>query len=98
MKRKRLRHITNARAGVHVGCIYRSAEQQRLSFGGWQKPGQHLHRRRVAAAIGADEAEYLTPLDIEIDVVNGGEVAKPAGQVPCNDYDFVMSFEPGRDV
>ena len=97
-----MRHVTNARASVRIGRVDLSPEQHRLSFSRRQEPGQHLRRRRLAAAIGADEAEDLTPLDIKIDVVNGGEVAEPAGQITRNDHQLVMSLKPsagyaGRD-
>ena len=54
---------------------------QRLARGRRQQAGQHLHRRGLAAAVRAEEAEDLAALDREADAVDGGEVAEAAGQV-----------------
>ena len=61
--------------------VDRLAEQQRLALGRRQQAGQHLHRRGLAAAVRAEEAEDLAALDREADVVDGGEVAEAAGEV-----------------
>ncbi len=44
------------------------------------RPRQHLHRRRFAATVGAEEAEDLAPLDPEIDVIDRDEIAEPPRQ------------------
>ena len=51
-----------------------------------QKPGQHLHRGRLAAAVRADEAEDLAPLDREAHVIDRGEIAEPAGEIARRDH------------
>ena len=51
-----------------------------VAFGRRQQPGQHLHRRRLAAAVGAEESEDLAALDPELDMVDGGEGAELLGQ------------------
>jgi hypothetical protein len=43
--------------------------------------GQHLHRRRLSAAVRADEAEDLTAFNLETDMIDCGEVAETTGQV-----------------
>jgi hypothetical protein len=48
---------------------------------GRQQPGEHLHGRRLAAAVGAEKAEDLAALDAEADVVDGGEFAEAPRQV-----------------
>ena len=50
-----------------------------------QQARQHLHRRRLAAAVGADEAENFATLDREADVIDRREIAEPTRQVPRND-------------
>ena len=60
--------------------VDRLAEQQRLARGRRQQAGQHLHRRGLAAAVRAEEAEDLAALDAEADVVDRGEVAEAPGQ------------------
>ena len=38
----------------------------------------HPHRRALAGAVRAEEAERLAPLDVEVDPVDGGEVCRTA--------------------
>ena len=75
------RTATCSRRGgaLRVGGVDRLAEQQGLSFGRRQQAGQHLHRRGLAAAVGPEKAEDLAALDLEADVVDGGEVAEARG-------------------
>ena len=56
------------------------AEQRRRPSRRRQQAGQHLHRRRLAAAVRAEEAEDLAALDAEAHVVDGGEVAEALRQ------------------
>ena len=46
--------------------VHGLAEQLRLPLGRGQEAGQHLHGRRLAATVGAQEAEDLAALDREI--------------------------------
>ena len=43
--------------------------------------GDHAQRRRLAGAVGAEEAEQLARRHLEIDAVDGGEAAVALGQV-----------------
>ena len=81
VERERLRHVADAIARTHVARIERLSEQQRLAFARRQQAGQHLHGRGLAAAIRADEAEDLAPLDREAHPVDGGEVAETASEI-----------------
>ena len=45
----------------------------------------HLHRARLAGAVGPQEAEALAPSDGEADPVHGDEIPVPLGQV-VRDY------------
>ena len=82
VEREGLRHVTDALPDLEVLGVDRLAEQLRLAFRSGQQAGQHLHRRRLAAAVGAEEAEDLAALDREIHLVHRHEVAEPARQVP----------------
>jgi len=42
---------------------------------GFDQPGQHLQRRRLARAVGTDDAEDFTALDVEGAALDGDEVA-----------------------
>ena len=51
-----------------------------VPLAGRQQPRQHLHRGRLAAAIGAEEAEDFAALDPEADMIDRGELTESAGQ------------------
>ena len=96
VERKRLRHVTDAKPRRHVARVERFAEQQRFAFAWRQQSGQHLHRGGFAAAVGADEAEYLAALDGEIDPIDGGEIAEAAGQIAGDDHRLGVGKAPRR--
>ena len=49
----------------------------------------HPHRRGLAGAVGTEEAERLTPAHLDVDAVDGGEVAEALGQPPRAQQDVV---------
>jgi len=54
---------------------------------GWRdKAGQHLHRRRFAGAVRAEEAEYLAGFDGKTQVIYGSKVAIAFGQIVGLDH------------
>jgi hypothetical protein len=55
---------------------------------------QDLDRRRLAGAVGAEQAEHLAASDIEADVAHGGKVAVGLLQVVDLDGQTV-AFTPG---
>ena len=59
VKREGLRHVADLAADGDVVGVDRLAEQPGLPLGGRQQAAQHLHRRRFAAAVGAEEAVDL---------------------------------------
>ncbi len=79
IEREALRHIADARAALLRTAIDLLAEQQGLAGCRRQKARQHFHRRRLAAAVRADEAEDLAALDREIDMIDGGESRRSFG-------------------
>ena len=81
VKRERLRHVAHAAAGVDIARIHLLTEQPRASVAGGQQTGQHLHRRGLAAAIGAEESKDLAPPDLELHVVHRDEIAEAHRQV-----------------
>ena len=91
IEREGLRHVADLAADGDVVGIDRLAEQPGLPLGGRQQAAQHLHRRRLAAAVGAEEAEDLPALDPEADVIDRGEVAEPLGQVVRLDDHLVVA-------
>ena len=85
IQRERLRHIADPIARFQIACIEGPAEQQRFALAGRQEPGQHFHRRRLAAAVRSDKAKDLTALDRETDPVDRSEIAEPAGEAARRD-------------
>src|SRR6476661_6173185 len=52
---------------------------------GGEEPGEHAERRRLARAVGAEEAEHLAGADVESDVIDGGEGAERPREVARHD-------------
>ncbi len=98
IQRKRLGHIAHTAPGFDVFRVDRLTEQQRLPFGGRLQAGEHFHRGRLATAIGAEEAEYLTTLDTKIHMIDGHEIAEAARQAVSLDghCGFATARGPGR--
>ena len=59
----------------YVEARYRSA-----ALVGLRQPAEHAYRRGLASAVGAEQAEYLTLLYLEVDVVHCGERAETLRQ------------------
>ena len=51
------------------------AGHARRARGGRQQRGEHQHGRRLAGAVGAEEAVDLAGLDLEVDAVDGADAA-----------------------
>ena len=80
VERERLRHVADVAAHLHVVGAHRAAEQLGPAGGRREKSGQHLHRRRLAAAIRSEEAENFAAADAKTDVIHGDESAEPPRQ------------------
>ena len=96
VERERLRHVADAIAGTHVARLQGLAEQQRLAVARRQQPGQHFHRRRLAAAVRAEKAEDLAALDGEVHAVHRREVAKSTGEVARDDDGLAVGWPTRR--
>ena len=95
VEREGLRHVADLAADGDVIGIDRLAQQPGLPLGGRQQAAQHLHRRRLAAAVGAEEAEDLPPLDPEADVIDRDEIAEPLGQAVRLDDHLLVARRRG---
>ena len=91
-----LGHVAHAAAGVDVAGVEHFAQQAGLATAGWQQAGEHLHGGRLAAAVGAEEAENLPAPNLQIDVVHGDEIANAHLQVVGLDHHLARSER--RDV
>ena len=81
IERETLRHVADAAAHADAVAVDRLSEEPRLALAGGQKPGQHLHGCRLAAAIGAEKTEDLAAADAETDLVDGDEIAEAHGEI-----------------
>ena len=61
--------------------------------GGFEQSRQHLQRRRLAGAVGADDADDLASLDGEGDVVHRDEAAVLLAQSPRLDHCQAVSTD-----
>ena len=48
-----------------------------------QQRGQHPQRGGLAGAVGAEEADHLALLDVEVDAVDGAHLRRRSCRVPC---------------
>ncbi len=88
VQRESLRHVAELAPHLHAAGLDRAAEQRRRALRRRQQAGEHLHGGRLAAAVGAEEAEDLAALDRQGDVVDRHEVPEAAGQALGVDGDF----------
>ena len=75
-------------AHFEASRLDRLAEECRGPFCGRQQARQHLHRRGLTAAVGAEKAEDLTLLDCQADAIDRGKVAEAACQALGIDRNF----------
>src|SRR5205814_6774892 len=68
-----------------LGCDVESGDP-RPAAGGRQEAAQHLDGGGLPGAVGSEEAEYLTVLDLQRQIENGIEVAEPAAEA-LGDHD-----------
>ncbi|CAO3437987.1 hypothetical protein [Azospirillum argentinense] len=80
IEREGLGHVADAPPGLDVAGVHRLPEQPGLALARLEQAGQHLHRRRLAAAVGAEEAEDLAARYAEADMVDRHETAEAHGQ------------------
>ena len=90
IEREGLAHVADTTADRDVLGIDEMAEDLGLAFARGQQPRQHLHGRRLAAAVGPQKAENLAARDLEADVINGREVAEAHGQVVGPNRDLTL--------
>ena len=84
-------HVADAAAGAQIMRVHFMAEQPGPTLARRQQAGKHLHRRGLAAPVGAEEAEDFTAPDAEGHAVDGNEVAKAHGQPLGFDGDIVRA-------
>src|SRR5690606_32555153 len=77
------------------------AEDAQLPRGRGGDAPDHPHGRGLAGAVGTEEAERLTPPDLEIDSVDGGEVTEAFHQATGEDQRFIrhgVTLTNGTDI
>jgi hypothetical protein len=96
IQRERLRHVAHAPARLQVFGVELAAEQQRLAGARFEQAGEHLHRGRLAAAVGAEKAEDLAAPHRQVDVIHRDEVAEAHLQAARLDHDLARAVR--RDL
>ena len=86
-------HVTDAATDRDVLGIDGMAEDLRPALCRGQKPRQHFHRRRLAAAVRAEKTEDLAARDLETDIIDGREITEAHGQMIRLDRD-VTTIRP----
>ena len=75
--------VHHADAGVHrvagAGEVLHDVVEQDLALVGLVQAVEHVHQRRLARAVLAEQAVDLAGLDGEVDVIVGDEGAEPLG-------------------
>ena len=71
-----LRHHADPRADLLAVGGRVESEDRQLALGHRRDAADHAHRRRLAGAVGAEEAERLASVHLDIDPVDGGEVTE----------------------
>ena len=62
------------------------------------EPGEQAHQRALAAARGPEQAEELALVDVEAEIVDGGERAEALGHAVETDERGGRRVPPGREV
>src|SRR5690606_4378254 len=68
------------------------------AMGGLLETGKHAQQRGLAAARGAKEGEELAFVDVEREIVDGGEVAEALGHIRKADIGTRRRVGPGREI
>ena len=98
IQREGLRHIAHPLPGLQVARVDALAEQFSLAGAGRQQPGEHLHGGGFAAAVGTQEAENLTAVNFETDLVDGGELeAGKADDLPEQAFFLAGTLDQVRE-
>jgi hypothetical protein len=85
------------RAACAVGAGERHPGDPDLPIGGGMRPPQHPEGGGLAGAVGPQQAENLTGLDLELDGIDGQAVAKPAHEAARREHPgIVPQGRPGN--
>ena len=84
-QRELLRHVAEARAQALRVPRHLVAEHLDGAGARLEQAAQHADRRRLAGAVGAEEAVDPRPRDVEVDAVDRGDVTEATRQVARGD-------------
>ena len=104
--RRQLHRLTHGDVGQEPGGLHDCGDQapvdrlarahpedSRIAFGGAAQSQDHVDRRRLACAVGAQEGDDLAGADGQVDTVDGGDVTE--GLVQIGQSDGVHVVRPG---
>src|SRR5690606_35886652 len=89
-------HVDGPPVGRDAGEVL-PVEQDRTG-GRMLEAGQHAQQRGLAAARRPEQREELALVDVERQVVDGGEIAEPLGDVAERDEGPRLRIVPGREA
>ena len=85
--RRRSRACSRSMRRISFGLrVDRVAADVGLAPGGVQQRGENPHRRRLAGAVGADEAEHVAAIELQVDRLDGEQLAVFLRQVAGFDH------------
>ena len=93
-----LRHIADHAFDLLQVARHIQAGDARLTVAGPEQAAEQADDGGFAGAIGTQETEDGALADLEADVVNGSEVAKPFGQPLALDHRVAWHLEPSEFV
>ena len=94
VERRRLGQVAGAALGLDGLLDHVVAGDEGFAVGRRHIAGDDPHRRRLAGAVGAEEAQNLPTLGLEADVVYGREGAVLLGEVLNFDHRSFSSIKP----
>ena len=94
VERVLLRHDAEPRADLRAVAGGIDVEHAQRPLRDGRDAPDHAHRRRLARAVRAEEAERLAALQVEVDRVDGDEVAEALHEIACLDQRSAVRGHP----
>src|SRR5207249_2849515 len=76
VQERKIRHVGEERLGFRRLAMHVESADPHLAGTRPEQPGEHADRRGLAGGIRAEEGEKFTARDLEVDVIDGDELAE----------------------
>ena len=97
IERELLRHVADALPGRGAGVAQIDAGDAQRAAAGRQQTAEHAERGRLAGPVGPEQAEDLAAVDLEADMIDGGERAELPDEIVDLDDRFVSLSGPAAE-